>query len=309
MVVDPVPTHCARPPTLGALAIVATEADEELQWLFSVMSCVVASLNVPVAVNCCVPPTVAVGEAGVIKSDTRVPVPIVRVVVPVTPDEDAEMVTEPPFFPCAIPELRMEARFGFEDFHMIPVRFVPVLPSLKVPVAVSLIDVPFAILGFDGVMLMETSCTVETVKPVEPLIVPKAALIVVLPLATLDARPVALIVAAAGFEEVQTTDAVMSCVLLSLKVPVAVNCLVVLVGIVEFAGVTAMETKVAAVSVRDAVPLTDPDVAVIVVVPVPTLVASPVGSMVATDVEDEDQASEVSSWVLPSSKLPTAVNC
>ncbi len=143
----------------------------------------------------------------------------------------------------------------------------------------------------------------------DPLIVPKAALIVVLPLATLDARPEALMVAAAGVEEVQTTDAEMSCVLLSLKAPMAVNCFVELVGIVEFAGVTAMDTKVAAVTVKDAVPLTNPDVAVIVVVPVPTLVASPVVSMVATELEEEDQANEVKSCVLPSSKLPTAVNC
>jgi len=157
MVVVPAPAQCARPPTLGALAIVAIEADEELQWLFRVMSCVVASLNVPVAVNCCVLPTVAVGAGGVTKSDTRVPVPTVRVVVPVTPEEDAEMVTDPPFLPCAIPELRTDARFGLEDFHVTPVKLVPVLPSLKVPVAVSLIDVPFAILGFAGVMLIETN--------------------------------------------------------------------------------------------------------------------------------------------------------
>ena len=287
----------------------ATVADDELQWLFSVMSCVVASLNVPVATNSCVPPTVAVGATGVIASDTRVPVPIVRVVVPVTPDEDAEMVTVPPFLPCAIPELRTEARFGLEDFQLTPVRLVPVLPSLKVPVAVNLIDVPFEILGLDGVMLMETNCTVETVSPVEPVIVPKAAFIVVLPLATLEASPVALIVAAAGVEDVQTTDAVMSCVLLSLKVPVAVNCFVVSMAMVELAGVTSKETKVAAVTVSDAVPLIEPEVAVIVVVPVPTLVAKPVGSTVATDVEDEDQANEVSSCVLPSSKLPTALNC
>jgi len=144
---------------------------------------------------------------------------------------------------------------------------------------------------------------------VDPLIVPNAALIVVLPLATLDARPEALIVAAAGVEEVQTTDAETSWVLLSLKVPVAVNCFVELVGIVEFAGVTAMDTKVAAVTVKDAVPLTDPDVAVIVVVPVPVLVASPVVSMVATELAEEDQTNDVNSCVLPSSKLPTAVNC
>ena len=37
----------------------------------------------------------------------------------------------------------------------------------------------------------------------------------------------------------------MSCVLLSLKVPVAVNCFVVPTAMLEFAGVTAMETSVA----------------------------------------------------------------
>jgi len=77
--------------------------------------------------------------------------------VPVTPEEDAEIVTDPPFFPWAIPELRTDARFGLEDFHVTPVKLVPVLPSLKVPIAVSLIDVPFAILGFAGVMLIETN--------------------------------------------------------------------------------------------------------------------------------------------------------
>src|SRR5258708_22243359 len=97
--------------------------------------------------------------------------------------------------------------------------------------------------------------------------------------------------------------------LLSLKVPVAVNCLVVPTAILEPAGVTAIETRVAALTVRLAVPLTPPEVAVIVVDPLPVLLANPVASTVATDVEDEDQVSGVSSCVLPSSKLPTAVNC
>ena len=73
------------------------------------------------------------------------PVPIVRVVLPVMPEEEAEIVTVPPFFPCAIPVERIEARLGFEDFHAIPLRFVATLPSLNVPVAVNLIKVPFAI--------------------------------------------------------------------------------------------------------------------------------------------------------------------
>jgi len=38
-----------------------------------------------------------------------------------------------------------------------------VLPSLNVPVAVSFNDVPFAILGFAGVMAIETRCAVKTV--------------------------------------------------------------------------------------------------------------------------------------------------
>ena len=97
--------------------------------------------------------------------------------------------------------------------------------------------------------------------------------------------------------------------LLSLKVPVAVNCLVVPTAMLEFAGVTAMETRAAAVTVSDAVPLTPPDVAVMVAVPVPVLLANPVESMLVTEVEDEDQVREVSNCVLPSSKLPTALNC
>jgi len=98
-------------------------------------------------------------------------------------------------------------------------------------------------------------------------------------------------------------------VLLSLKAPTAVNCLVVPTAMLEFAGVTAIETRLAEVTVSDAVPLTPPDVAVMVTIPLPVLLANPVASMLVTDVEDEDQVREVSNCVLPSSKLPTAVNC
>lgn len=77
----------------------ATPAEDELQWLFKVISCEPPSLNVPVAVNCCLQPTLSVTFAGVIAIDTRVPVPTVSVVVPFTPDADAEIVTEPLFLP------------------------------------------------------------------------------------------------------------------------------------------------------------------------------------------------------------------
>jgi len=120
------------------------------------MSCVLASLKVPVAVNGCVPPAAAVEFAGVTMSETKVPVPTVSVVVPVTPDAVAEIVTVPPFLPWAIPEPRREAILGLEDFQEIPLRLVAGLPSLNMPRAVNLIDVPFAILGFGGSTEIET---------------------------------------------------------------------------------------------------------------------------------------------------------
>ncbi len=96
------------------------------------------SLKEPVAVNCCVLPTVTLGVAGVIASETNVPVPTVKVAVPVRPD-------------------------AVEDFQLNPLRFVAVLPSLKVPVAVNFSDVPFAILGFAGLIVINVRCAIETV--------------------------------------------------------------------------------------------------------------------------------------------------
>jgi len=95
----------------------------------------------------------------------------------------------------------------------------------------------------------------------------------------------------------------------SLKVPVALNCLVVPTAMLEFAGVTAIESRVAPVTVNDAVPLTEPEVAVMVAVPVPVLVANPVVSTLATEVAEDDQFTDGSNCVLPSSKVPVALNC
>jgi hypothetical protein len=172
MVVVPAFVQVASAATLGALAMVATLAEEELQCAFSVTSCVLPSLKVPVAVNCFVVPAAAVGATGVIARDTSVPVRTVNVVVPLMPEAVAVTVTEPPFFPCAIPLPRTLAMFGFEDFHDTPLRFVATLPSLNVPVAVSLTEVPLAINGFAGTIEIETRCAVETVKPVDPLTAP-----------------------------------------------------------------------------------------------------------------------------------------
>ncbi len=67
----------------------------------------------------------------------------------------------------------------------------------------------------------------------------------------------------------------MSCVELSLKVPVALNVLVASAGIDEFAGAIANETSVAVLTVTAVLADTVPDVTLTVEVPGPTASASP----------------------------------
>ena len=81
------------------------------------------------------------------------------------------------------------------------------------------------------------------------------------PCATPLANPPLAIVAAAEFDELQVTVPVRFWVLLSVYVPVAVNCCVFPAGMDPFAGVMAMETNAAAATVSVVEPVTDPDTA------------------------------------------------
>jgi hypothetical protein len=81
----------------------------------------------------------------------------------------------------------------------------------------------------------------------------------------------------------------------------ALNCWFVPNAIEGFAGVTAIETRPALVTVRVVDPLTVPELAAIVVVPVPIPLASPAVEIVAIVREDELQVTvPVMSCVLPS---------
>jgi hypothetical protein len=76
------------------------------------------------------------------------------------------------------------------------------------------------------------------------------------------------------------------------------------------AGVTAIETRVAAVTVSVVDPVTLPEVAVMVVVPTPVDVANPAFEIVATPAAEElHVAVPVRFCVLPSLYVPVAVNC
>jgi hypothetical protein len=148
---------------------------------------------------------------------------------------------------------------------------------------------------------METSDGVVTVSIVVPLTDPDVAVIVLVPAASVDASPAPLIVAVVGFEELHVAVAVRSCVLLSVYVPVAVNCCVDPLLTDGFAGVTAIETKLGAVTVSVVEPLNDPELAVIVLVPCASVFANPALLIVAMVLADDVHvAVEVSCCVLPS---------
>ena len=75
--------------------------------------------------------------------------------------------------------------------------------------------------------------------------------------------------------------------------PVAVNCSEVPLAIERLGAVTAIETSVAAVTVKVADPLTAPETALMLLVPVPTAVTIPPEVTVATLVVCELQVTEL----------------
>lgn len=103
-----------------------------------------------------------------------------------------------------------------------------------------------------------------------------------LPALTPVTRPVVLTVATPRTLEVQVAVALMSWVLASVKVPVAINWRVPPTRTVKLEGVTAMETRVGAMIVAAEAPLLPPCVAVMVAVPTPAPVTSPVVLAVTT---------------------------
>ena len=152
--------------------------------------------------------------------------------------------------------------------------------------AVNCFVVPSTMLAAAGVTPIDTKVAGVTVSvtagDVTP---PSAAVICEAPVAALVAKPFAplvlLIVATVLLDDVQVTLLVTSCVLLSVYTPTAVNGCVVPSAIVGAAGVTPIDTKVAAVMVMVVVPETPALVAVMVVEPDFTALTRPAELTVA----------------------------
>src|SRR5439155_1501212 len=211
--------------------------------------------------------------------------------------------------PCEPPALLIVATAVLDELQVTWVVRSCVVLSLKVPVAVNCWVNPSGRPGLVGVTAIETRVALVTVSVAQVFVVvqlalPSVAVIVMGPPAATDvARPseplALLIVAEPVLDDLQVTWGVRSCVVLSVWVAVAVNCRVVPFAMLGFVGVTAIEERVAFVTVSVVFPETSPSVAVIVVVPAATDVARPALSIVATPVFDELQAT----WAVKSCVL------
>jgi hypothetical protein len=159
-----------------------------------------------------------------------------------------------------------------------------------------------------GEIRIETRAGAITSKLADPLMDPKVAVTVAVPMVRAVARPFASIEAKLP-GDVQVTNCVRSWALPLLSMPVAGSCVVVLTGMSESAAVTLMETRIG-VTVRLVDPVMPLRVARMLAVPLDTPVASPAPLTVATPVAAEDHVTcpVMSGWV-PSLYVPVAVNC
>jgi len=306
IVVVPAEAAVAKP----VLLTVATDGSDELQVTCVVISKIVVSEYMPVALNCWVAPTNMVGLAGITTMEDRVAKFTVRSVFPeieVLVMEVAVMVVVPTETAKATPVvLSIVATVISDEVQVTCV--VKVVPSEYVPVAVNFRGTPTGMLGLAGVTAREDRVAVFTVRVVLPEVLPEVAVMVVVPVETAKPRPLLSIVATDGLDELQVTCVVISMLVPLLYVPMALNCCMAPTGILGLTGTTAMEDRVAEVTVRvvlPEVPLVEKllgavEAAVMVTVPMEAAVARPVVlSTVATNGLDELQMTcVVMSWIV-----------
>ena len=147
----------------------------------------------------------------------------VRVVEPLTEETVALIVVVPTAKLEASPVESRLATLVLDEFQVAALVRSCVVLSLYVPVATNCWALPTSTDGLTGLTAMPVKTAEVTVSTAELLTEPDDAVIVVWPGAIAVARPLVLIVATDGVEELQLTDAVKSCVLPSLNSPAAVD--------------------------------------------------------------------------------------
>lgn len=160
-----------------------------------------------------------------------------------------------------------------------------------------------------GVTAIDTNVAAVVASCDDPETPPRVAVTVTTPTPVAVARPfwpaVLLTVAAAPVEGLQSTEAVRFWVVLSLYVPVAVNCSWVPLAMLGFTGVTAMEVNMAAVIWRLMEAETPPRDAVSAAVPTccpSTTPCEPAALLTVTTAafEEPHTTDAVRFWVVPS---------
>lgn len=160
MVVEPTPCDVASPFIPPALLILATVVAEEFQVTDDVRFCVVASENVPVAMNCFVLPRAMLWLTGVTVRDDRTAGVTTSVAGPEgTALNDEVMVAVPTVTAVALPVepavLLMVATPELDVAQVTKVVKVWVSPSASVPVAANCCIVPLAMLAVAGVTAID----------------------------------------------------------------------------------------------------------------------------------------------------------
>jgi hypothetical protein len=232
----------------------------------------------------------------------------VRFVEPVTDSSVAISVTVPAAFAVTLPVGLTVAAAPDEDHVADWVRFCTD-PSVYFPVAVSCPDSPTGKVAG----LSPTAMLTSVAGPTETAAVAVAPRYVAdscdAPLPTPVTLPWGLTVATAGWAEIQVTLEVTSCVVPLLKLAVAWAWWLVPKLMDSDAGTTVRLITAGEVTDRLADPDKVPEVAVIIVVPIPSAIALPAALTVAIpDVDELHVADWVRSWTVPSEKLPVAVS-
>jgi hypothetical protein len=271
-------------------------------------SCVVKSLKVAVAVNCCVAPAAIDGLAGVTMIEETTALVTVTRVPPVMEPETAVTVALPTANELTRPLPSTVAMVGSEEFHVTEDN-IWVLPSLNCPVAFNWVDVPNANEGEAGLSEIETSCAGSTLKVVVPMTDPTVALMVTVPGTNVVANPALSIETTVGSDELHVTDA-RSTELPSLNRPVATKDWVTPRATEAWSGERMIDVRVGALTVTVLDPVIEPIVAVIVVLPATFAISIPLLSIEATVLSDEPQVTcDVRSCELLSLQVPVALNC
>lgn len=213
----------------------------------------------PVAVKLVVSPFATEAVAGLMAIAVNTgAVTVNAALLEVMPFAEAVMVLLPCASEEAMPLAFSVATVVSLDIQVTDPEILPELPSEYVPVAVNVTGVPLGVEDVAGPMLIPVTTAAVTVNGAADEETPfNEAVTVVLPTATPVATPVVLLIVVMALSAAaQATLLVMSVVVLSVYVPVAVKLVVSPLATVAVAGVMAMLVSVTGVGV--ALPLPPP---------------------------------------------------